>query len=87
MHVEFRRVVEERQHLATKAQRAELLEPIDRQRAALLRSMPNDLHIPLSTIRAVPSDREDSGYDAMRAERLGSWATRPIAWTALWPTC
>ena len=54
------------------ARRAELLEHVDRQRAALLRSVSHDLRTPLSIIRAVASDlRDEPGYDeSTRADLL-----------------
>ncbi len=56
---------EERIHLARQATRAEELEQIDRQRAALLRSVSHDLRTPLASIRAVATDlRDDVPYDA-----------------------
>jgi two-component system sensor histidine kinase KdpD len=46
------------------ARRAELLEHVDRQRAALLRSVSHDLRTPLSIIRAVASElRAQPSYD------------------------
>jgi two-component system sensor histidine kinase KdpD len=49
---------------AAEARRAELLEHVDRQRAALLRSVSHDLRTPLSIIRAAASElRGRHGYD------------------------
>ncbi len=55
---------EERLQLARRATRAEELEQIDRQRAALLRSVSHDLRTPLASIRAIATDlRDDVPYD------------------------
>ncbi|MCU1454787.1 MAG: kdpD [Acidimicrobiales bacterium] len=52
--------------------RLEVVEQVDQQRAALLRSVSHDLRTPLATIRAVSSDlRSDTPYDdATRNELL-----------------
>ncbi|HTN79990.1 MAG TPA: ATP-binding protein [Acidimicrobiales bacterium] len=51
--------------------RAELLEAVDHQRAALLRSVSHDLRTPLAMIRLAASDlRSDPGYDATRRAEL-----------------
>jgi two-component system sensor histidine kinase KdpD len=51
--------------LADEAKRVQLLEEIDAQRAALLRSVSHDLRTPLAAIRAVASDlRAGVAYDA-----------------------
>jgi len=64
----------ERERLAEEATRVEVLEQVDEQRAALLRSVSHDLRTPLATIRAVASDlRDGTPYDeATRAELLSS---------------
>src|SRR5207247_6196258 len=64
----------ERERLAEEATRIEVLEKVDEQRAALLRSVSHDLRTPLATIRAVASDlRDGTPYnDATRAELLAS---------------
>lgn len=49
----------ERSSLARRATRAEALEQIDVQRAALLRSVSHDLRTPLASIRAVATDLRD----------------------------
>lgn len=49
----------ERTHLARRATRAEQLEQIDRQRAALLRAVSHDLRTPLASVRAVATDLRD----------------------------
>jgi len=56
----------ERERLAAEANRLQVLERVDEQRAALLRSVSHDLRTPLSTIRAVATDlRDGTGhYDA-----------------------
>ncbi len=55
----------ERTQLARKATRAEALEQLDVQRAALLRAVSHDLRTPLASIRAVATDlRDDVPYDA-----------------------
>jgi two-component system, OmpR family, sensor histidine kinase KdpD len=63
------REVEQRR--SAEARRAELLEAVDQQRAALLRSVSHDLRTPLSLIRLAASDlRADPGYDAKRRAEL-----------------
>jgi two-component system sensor histidine kinase KdpD len=56
----------ERERLAGEANRLQVLERVDEQRTALLRSVSHDLRTPLATIRAVATDlRDGSGhYDA-----------------------
>lgn len=55
----------ERSDLARRATRAEELEQIDVQRAALLRSVSHDLRTPLASIRAVATDLRDGvPYDS-----------------------
>jgi len=55
---------EEREQLAEEATRAQVLERVDEQRAALLRSVSHDLRTPLASIRAVASDlRDGTAYD------------------------
>jgi K+-sensing histidine kinase KdpD len=57
-------LTEERERLAGEAARAQVLERVDEQRAALLRSVSHDLRTPLATIRAVASDlRDGAAYD------------------------
>ncbi len=56
--------VAERQRLEREATRVTILEQVDEQRAALLRSVSHDLRTPLATIRAVTSDlRAGAAYD------------------------
>lgn len=70
---ELRDVQAERERLAEEATRAAVLERVDEQRAALLRSVSHDLRTPLATIRAVVSDLlGEVAYDApTRSELLG----------------
>lgn len=56
LNTELEAVQRERERLAEEAMRAAVLERIDEQRAALLRSVSHDLRTPLATIRAVVSD-------------------------------
>lgn len=73
LNAELQAVQLERERLAEEAMRAAVLERIDEQRAALLRSVSHDLRTPLATVRAVVSDLAgDVPYDdATRAELLG----------------
>lgn len=73
LNAELQTVQRERERLADEATRAIVLERIDEQRSALLRSVSHDLRTPLATIRAVASDLlGDASYDeAIRAELLG----------------
>lgn len=71
---DLRALEAERARLAEEATRAAVLERVDEQRAALLRSVSHDLRTPLATIRAVVSDLSVTGApydDATRAELLG----------------
>jgi K+-sensing histidine kinase KdpD len=65
-------MTEDRERLAEEATRAQVLERVDEQRAALLRSVSHDLRTPLASIRAVASDlRDGAAYDeATRTELL-----------------
>jgi two-component system sensor histidine kinase KdpD len=64
LYEEVRAIGAERSRLADEAARVELLEHIDSQRSALLRSVSHDLRTPLATIRAVASDlRDGTVYD------------------------
>jgi two-component system, OmpR family, sensor histidine kinase KdpD len=56
LHERYEAVQAERERLAEEATRVAVLEQVDEQRAALLRSVSHDLRTPLSTIRAVTSD-------------------------------
>ena len=57
---EHRRVRELNAQVAEHASRMAVLEQVDRQRVALLRSVSHDLRTPLATIRAVATDLRDS---------------------------
>ena len=72
LNTELQAVQRERERLAEEAMRAVVLERIDEQRAALLRSVSHDLRTPLATIRAVVSDLlSGAPYDAeTRADLL-----------------
>jgi len=60
----YEAVVAERARLADEATRIAVLEQVDQQRSALLRSVSHDLRTPLATIRAVTSDlRSGAVYD------------------------
>lgn len=71
---EERQVRDLTEKIAVNESRLALLEQIDRQRAALLRSVSHDLRTPLATIRAVATDlRDDNVHDqATRHELLES---------------
>jgi K+-sensing histidine kinase KdpD len=61
----------ERERLAEEATRVAVLEQVDVQRAALLRSVSHDLRTPLSVIQAVTSDlRAGAGYDDTTRDEL-----------------
>lgn len=72
LHDRYEGVVEERERLAEEANRVAVLEQVDEQRSALLRSVSHDLRTPLASIRAVTSDlRAGATYDdATRNELL-----------------
>lgn len=72
MHERFKLLTLERERLAEEAGRVALLEAVDRQRAALLRSVSHDLRSPLVTIRGVTSDLRDGAEfdDATRLRLL-----------------
>jgi two-component system sensor histidine kinase KdpD len=59
--------------MATELEKLAVMEEVDRQRSALLRSVSHDLRTPLATIRAVSSDLRDGVTydDATRTELLG----------------
>lgn len=64
LNAELHALEEERARLAEEATRAVVLERVDEQRSALLRSVSHDLRTPLATIRAVTSDlQSDTPYD------------------------
>jgi two-component system, OmpR family, sensor histidine kinase KdpD len=56
VHAALIEVNADRERLAAEAQRVAVLEEVDRQRSALLRSVSHDLRTPLVTIRGVSSD-------------------------------
>ena len=72
LNAELRALEEERARLAEEATRAVVLERVDEQRSALLRSVSHDLRTPLATIRAIASDlQSETPYDeATRHELL-----------------
>jgi two-component system sensor histidine kinase KdpD len=74
LYDEVQAIAAERAGLLEEAARVTLLEQVDEQRAALLRSVSHDLRTPLSTIRAVAGDlRDGPAYDdGTRAELLGT---------------
>jgi two-component system, OmpR family, sensor histidine kinase KdpD len=74
LYERLQRLTSEREQLAEEAARAHVLERVDEQRAALLRSVSHDLRSPLATIRAVVSDLRDGVAfdDVTRAELLDS---------------
>ncbi|HUQ38833.1 MAG TPA: ATP-binding protein [Acidimicrobiales bacterium] len=63
LNIELVALQAERERLAEEATRAAVLERVDEQRAALLRSVSHDLRTPLSTIRAVATDLSEADYD------------------------
>jgi two-component system sensor histidine kinase KdpD len=64
MHEQYELVVADREAQAVEATRLAVLEQVDEQRRALIRSVSHDLRTPLSTIRAVASDlRSGTPYD------------------------
>ncbi len=68
---EIRRLLAERERLQEEANRVAVMEMIDQQRSALLRSVSHDLRTPLSTIRAVASDlRDGTDHPPETRERL-----------------
>jgi two-component system sensor histidine kinase KdpD len=72
LHDRYEAVVLERERLSAEANRVAVLEQVDEQRSALLRSVSHDLRTPLASIRAVASDlRAGAAYDdATRNELL-----------------
>ena len=71
---EQRRIAELNAQIAEHANRMAVLEQVDQQRLALLRSVSHDLRTPLATIRAVATDLRDSDLhdDDTRQELLKS---------------
>lgn len=74
LYDQLRASATERDRLLAEASRAQVLERVDEERAALLRSVSHDLRTPLATIRAVASDLRDGvAYDdATRTELLAT---------------
>jgi K+-sensing histidine kinase KdpD len=72
MHARYEAVVAERERLMEETNRLAILERVDEQRAALLRSVSHDLRTPLASIRAVTTDlRSGASYsEATRNELL-----------------
>jgi two-component system sensor histidine kinase KdpD len=73
MHASFQAVVAEREELRQEADRVAIMEQVDAQRSALLRSVSHDLRTPLASIRAVASDLRAGADHAppVREELLG----------------
>src|ERR1700736_5960911 len=73
MHVRFQALVAEQEHLREETGRLAVLEQVDAQRAALLRSVSHDLRSPLAAIRAVASDLRAGAphTEPIRDELLG----------------
>jgi len=71
LHDRYEAVEAERERLAEETNRLAVLEQVDQQRSALLRSVSHDLRTPLATIRAVTSDLGgDAGYDEATKQEL-----------------
>jgi len=71
LHQRYEGVLVERERLAEEANRMQVLERVDEQRSALLRSVSHDLRTPLATIRAVASDlRDGTRYDQSTSREL-----------------
>jgi K+-sensing histidine kinase KdpD len=71
LYEQYEQVVAERQRLTEEAHRMELLERVDQQRSALLRSVSHDLRTPLATIKAATSDiRGAAEYDPQARDEL-----------------
>jgi two-component system sensor histidine kinase KdpD len=64
LNLRLAEISEDRERLASEANRLHVLEQVDEQRSALLRSVSHDLRTPLATIKAVTSDLHAApGYD------------------------
>jgi two-component system sensor histidine kinase KdpD len=74
LYEDLRAMSEAHDRLTEEATRAQVLERVDEQRAALLRSVSHDLRTPLASIRAVASDlRDGASYDEQtRVELLAT---------------
>ena len=71
LNEQYELVQGERERLLEETTRLAVLEQVDAQRAALLRSVSHDLRTPLAAIKAVASDLRDEPHDAeMRDELL-----------------
>ena len=73
MHTRFQALVAEREQFRQEADRLAIMEQVDAQRSALLRSVSHDLRTPLASIRAVASDLRAGADHAppVREELLG----------------
>jgi len=71
MHARFRALVAERERLQEEAERVAVLERVDEQRSALLRSVSHDLRTPLASVLAVVTDlRAGADHSAEIREEL-----------------
>ena len=71
LHREYEAVVAERERLTEESHRMALLQRVDEQRKALLRSVSHDLRTPLAAIRAATSDmRSGANYDDATRDEL-----------------
>ncbi|HEX2699902.1 MAG TPA: ATP-binding protein [Acidimicrobiales bacterium] len=71
LHNRYEVVEAERERLAEEANRLAVLEQVDHQRSAMLRSVSHDLRTPLATIRAVTSDLGGgAAYDEATKQEL-----------------
>ncbi len=71
LHDRYTAVEAERERLTEETNRLAVLEQVDKQRSALLRSVSHDLRTPLATIRAVTSDLGGStAYDEATKQEL-----------------
>ena len=79
LYAEYQRTVADRERLAAEARRVEVLEEVDRQRRALLRSVSHDLRTPLATIRTITSGiRGGTPYDPETRDELLDLVGREI---------
>jgi two-component system sensor histidine kinase KdpD len=71
LHERYEAVVAERERLSTEANRLAVMDQVDQQRSALLRSVSHDLRTPLATICAVTSDlRAGAPFDPATHDAL-----------------